>query len=89
MLVSPVEEVCFIDFGRSIWADQRYMLPNFLAHIVIYGLAGYIKPNLAKQYLLDCVYAYKKLEPVEESLFCRYLAMEVLHRSMGSGKFTG
>ena len=83
IFVDKQGKVIFIDFGYSQWADQRFILPSHLAHIVIYSLTGYIKPDLAKQYLLDCVNVYKKLEPVEESLFCRYLAMEVFHRSMG------
>lgn len=73
----------FIDFGRSVWADQRYMLPNFLAHIVIYSLAGYIPKGLAENYVRECVDSYKKIEPIDEDIFCQYLAMEVLHRANG------
>lgn len=83
MFVNNKGEVAFIDFGRSHWGDQRYMLSNFLAHIVIYSLAGYIKPNQTKGYIQACVSAYKKIEPVNESVFCQYLAMEVLHRANG------
>lgn len=83
MFVNAHGEPAFIDFGRSHWGDQRYILPNFLAHIVIYSLAGYIAPGAAKTYITGCVGAFGKLEPVDEDLFCRYLAMEVLHRSYG------
>lgn len=83
IFVNKQGEVVFIDFGYSQWADQRFMLPSHLAHIVIYSLAGYIQPDSAKHYLLDCVAAYKKFEAIDEALFCRYLAMEVFHRSMG------
>lgn len=83
MFVKPNGEVAFIDFGRSHWGDQRYMLPNFLAHIVIYTLAGYLDPLKAKPYIIECISMYSKLEPVNEKLFCEYLAMEVLHRCNG------
>lgn len=83
MFVNNKGEVVFIDFGRSHWGDQRYMLPNFLAHIVIYSLAGYIKPKHAKDFVQSCVSAYIEIEPVNESVFCQYLAMEVLHRANG------
>ncbi|PIY68793.1 hypothetical protein COY90_04035 [Candidatus Roizmanbacteria bacterium CG_4_10_14_0_8_um_filter_39_9] len=83
MFVNSRGDVTFIDFGRSHWGDQRYMLPNFLAHIVIYSLAGYIKPQQAQEYLQDCINAYKQIEPIGEFIFCQYLAMEVLHRANG------
>ena len=83
MLVNQLGEVVFIDFGRSHWGDQQYMLPNFLAHIVIYALAGYYPLKQAAKYLKTAVVAYQKLETVDEKLFCQYLAMEVLHRANG------
>lgn len=73
----------FIDFGNSCYADSRYMLPNFLAHIVLYSLAGYIDRSLAKTYIQDCVNAYGAIEPIDERIFCQYLAMEVFHRAHG------
>jgi len=76
-------DCAFIDFGRSVWADQRYMLPNFLAHIVICTLIGYINFDLAKKYINNCIVSYKKIEPIDENIFCQYLAMEVLHRANG------
>jgi len=81
--VKPNGKVAFIDFGRSHWGDQRYMLPNFLSHIVMYSLAGYVSPSKAKSYIIDCITAYRSFEPVDEKLFCQYLAMEVLHRCSG------
>lgn len=83
IFIKPNGEIAFIDFGRSHWGDQRYILPNLLAHIVIYSLAGYIDPSKAKQYISICISAYRELEPVDEQLFCEYLAMEVLHRCNG------
>ncbi len=83
ILVKKSGECAFIDFGRSVWADQRYMLPNFLAHIVVYCLAGYIDKKLAEQYILKSVSSYKSIEPINENIFCQYLAMEVLHRANG------
>ncbi|MBI5127245.1 hypothetical protein HZA76_02200 [Candidatus Roizmanbacteria bacterium] len=83
ILINKKGECAFIDFGRSHWGDQHYMLPNFLAHIVIYYLAGYIEKELTRDYLLQCINTFKKIEPVDENIFCQYLAMEVLHRANG------
>jgi len=83
VLVNPEGTIALIDFGRSHYADQRYMLPNFLAHIVIYTLAGYIDKNSAAEYIQKAIKAYQELEPIDPPLFCQYLAMEVLHRAFG------
>lgn len=75
--------VAFIDFGFSQWADQRFMLPSHLAHIAIYSLAGFIKPDAARDYIIKCINAFNEIESIDEDIFCRYLAMEVLHRANG------
>jgi hypothetical protein len=64
ILVTSNGDAAFIDFGRSHWGDQRFMLPNFLAHIVIYTLGGYIDKQLAKNFILACVDAYSTLEKI-------------------------
>jgi len=76
-------EVALIDFGRSCWGDQRYMLPNFLAHIVIFTLTGHLNKAQSIEYIENCTSSYKELESVDEEIFCQYLAMEVLHRTNG------
>jgi len=83
IFVNQKGEVAFIDFGYSQWADQRFILPSHLAHIVIYSLAGCIEKDLAKDYILRCIDTFKKIEPINEDIFCRYLAMEVFHRANG------
>ncbi|MCL4363629.1 hypothetical protein M1328_00110 [Patescibacteria group bacterium] len=83
IFVNNQGKCAFIDFGRSHWGDQRYMLPNFLAHVVIYCLAGYIEKGLAKEYLLQSIKAYEEILPVDEKIFCQYLGMEVFHRANG------
>lgn len=83
IFVNKNGDCVFIDFGRSIWADQRYMLANFLAHIIIYFLIGFLKKDLAKRYFTECIMSYQKAESIDESTFCQYLAMEVLHRANG------
>lgn len=83
VFVNEKGECAFIDFGYSQWADQRFMLPSHLAHIVIYSLAEYIKSDLATEYILQCVNAFKDIEPINNDIFCRYLAMEVFHRANG------
>lgn len=83
VFVNKDGDVAFIDFGYSQWADQRFMLPSHLAHIVIYCLAGYIEKDLAKEYILRCIDTSKQIVPVDEEIFCQYLAMEVFHRANG------
>jgi len=83
VFVNEKGEVVFIDFGYSQWADQRFMLPSHLAHIIIYCLAGYIKKELVADYLSQCINTFKEIEPVDENIFCQYLAMEVFHRANG------
>ncbi len=83
IFVNPKGEVILIDFGRSVWGDQRYMLPNFLSHIIIYSLSGYYSVEKAGDYVVSCINAYKKLESIDEAVFCRYLGMEILHRANG------
>ncbi|PIZ64938.1 hypothetical protein COY14_03450 [Candidatus Roizmanbacteria bacterium CG_4_10_14_0_2_um_filter_36_9] len=84
MLVTDNGEVAFIDFGRCHWGDQRYMLPNFLAHIFLYGLLGYIPEKKTIDYVKRCVKAYGDIIPVkDEGVFAEYVGLEVFHRAFG------
>jgi len=83
VFVNNKGEVAFIDFGRSSWADQCFMLPNFLAHIAVFSLCGYIPKDRAREYILTAVKSYSEIEEVNEKQFCQYFAMEVLHRAAG------
>ena len=87
IFVDKFGNVAFIDFGSSSFADQRFVLPNFLAHIVIYSLAGCFSVEEAKKYISTCFEEYNRIEPIDEQLFCQYLAMEVFHRA--NGKWLG
>lgn len=84
MLVNNKGEVAFIDFGRSHWGDQRYMLPNFLAHIVLYTFTGHLRPTEAVEYIKNCLQGYQEVEEyTDEKIMIQYLAMELMHRSYG------
>lgn len=83
ILVDSEGRVAFIDFGRTHMGDKEYVLPNFLAHIVIYGLAEYIDKKETIDYLSRAIESFRKIEDLDEKLFCKYLGMEVLHRSSG------
>jgi thiamine kinase-like enzyme len=84
MLINKNGEVTFVDFGRSHWGDQSYMLPNFLAHMVLYGVTKYITKSKMIKYVETCIKAYSDIEPIEdEALFTQYLAMELLHSANG------
>ncbi|MDA1317227.1 MAG: phosphotransferase [bacterium] len=84
MLINKNGEVTFLDFGRCHWGDQNYMLPNFLAHIVLYSLTKHIPKSKAIKYAEVCIKAYKDIEPIEdEGIFAQYLAMELFHSANG------
>lgn len=75
--------VAFIDFGRVHMGDKHFVLPNFLAHIALYGIAGYLEKGLMLSYLSTAIESYNAVETLNEELFCKYFGMEVLHRSSG------
>lgn len=83
VFINNKNECVFIDFGYSQWADQRFMLPSYLAHIVIYALSGYIKKESAASHIIQCINSFKSIEPIKEDILCKYLAMEVFHRANG------
>ena len=83
ILVDNESQVVFIDFGRSVYGDQDYMLPNFLAHIVIYALAGYVEREQAKRFGRAVIAGYQEITEDNEVVMVKYLAMEVLHRAFG------
>ena len=76
-------DIRFIDFGGTYWGDQRFMLPNFLAHIVLFSLAGYLNKEDAVKYIYACVNGYRESQNIQEDIFCKYLVMEIFHRSFG------
>lgn len=84
MMTDKKEGIVLMNFGRSYWGDQRYMLPSFLAHVMIYSLLGYLTKGKAVEYVKECVSGYDKLEKItNEAIFCQYLGLEVLHCSFG------
>jgi len=84
MMTDKKEGIVLMNFGRSYWGDQRYMLPSFLAHVMTYSLLGYLTKTKAVEYVKDCVSGYDKLEKItNEKIFCQYLGLEVLHCSFG------
>ena len=58
-------------------------MPNGLAHIAIYALTGHIHSNVAVAFIEQALDAYKQILSVDEEIFCKYLATEVLHRWAG------
>ena len=72
-----------IDFGRSHIGDPRYILPNYLAHIILYAIAWHIDYKQALIHFQTCIDTYHSYEPIHEELFCKYLVMEIAHRAFG------
>lgn len=87
VFTDPAGNTAFIDFGRSVYGDQRFILPNYLSHIAIYALCGYYRGNEAIKYIENAIGAYRSSLEIEEKFFCQYLGMEILHRV--SGKWLG
>lgn len=83
ILVNESGDVSFIDFGRSHLGDKNFVLPNFLSHIALYSIAGYITKDDAINYITDAVSAYRQIDKIDEELFCKYFGMEILHRANG------
>jgi hypothetical protein len=83
VFINEKGEVAFIDFGRSCWADQKFMLPNFLAQIAVFCIAGYIRKDKTVEFIRKAVKAYSTIEQIDEKIFCEYFALEVLHRAAG------
>lgn len=83
IFVNKSGELAFIDFGNSSFCDQRFVLPNFLAHIVIFSLTGYYSLEQTIAFVKQCINSYKSVEEIDEPIFCKYLGMEVLHRTNG------
>lgn len=86
MLINKDGDVAFVDFGRSHWGDQQFMPAIFIAHILLYSIAGYIKEKDAKEYVSEFYKSYKDNAPItSEATLIKYLAMEMLHRANGKG----
>ncbi|MBP9116402.1 MAG: hypothetical protein KBF89_08710 [Acidimicrobiia bacterium] len=83
IFVNENGSTAWIDFGFSCWADRDFALPNGLAHIAIYALTGHIHSNVAVAFIEQALDAYKQILSVDEEIFCKYLATEVLHRWAG------
>jgi len=75
--------VAWIDFGCSVWSDSDFALPNFLSHIAIYMLAGYISGDDAIRFIRNAIEGYAEHKSINEKSFTQYFAGEVLHRWAG------
>jgi hypothetical protein len=58
-------------------------LPIFLSHIAVYSRAGLLDREQAAVYIKECINAFKEIETIDETAFCQYFGMEILHRAMG------
>jgi len=67
MFVNKEGKVAWIDFGFSVWGDRDFALPNCMAHIFIYALAGYIERPKAATFVTDAVAAYRNVLPIEDA----------------------
>jgi len=83
IFINKQGEAILIDFGRSVYGDQRFILPNYLSHIAIYSMCGYYSRKEAVKYINNCINSYQKLEKIDEEIFCKYFSLEILHRMSG------
>lgn len=85
--VDKENSVLIFDFGRSVEFDLDYVLPNFLAHILLFSLTGAIDFELGIQYVQKTIQSFnsnaKKLNPnytFNERKFVWYAVAEIAHR---------
>lgn len=84
MFVNPSTGACaWIDFGGSTWADRDFALPNFLAHVATYAIAGYVDRHSAADYIEQAVTAYREVLDIDDEIFMTYFAAEIVHRWAG------
>lgn len=76
-------DVAFIDFGESFYGDHRYILPNYIAHILIQSVVDSCNAEIIRSHIIQCIDAYTNKMDIHEPIFCKYVAMEILHRSFG------
>gem|GEM_PF-1144923 len=86
VLITKDGKLAFIDFGRSYWGDQQFMLASFIAHLLVNTLVGFISVKDVSTYIPTCLKAYVGISPLDdESVVVEYIAMEMLHRAHGKG----
>lgn len=81
-------DVIFFDFGRSIVCDVDYVLPNFLAHIILVCITGCIPFPRMKVIFAKVMNAYvtritetnNNYYPFDEKKFIYYIMTELVHR---------
>lgn len=84
------DQVMFFDFGRTIFADPRFTLPNFCAHLGLAWLGGCLSPTIASETLRQTIEQYQVeaqrmgSPDLDEAVFVEYFLMELLHRGKGA-----
>lgn len=80
-------EVMIFDLGRSIACDPEFILPNFLGHIGLFYLAGFVDEDIST--FSECVASfeqtlqkYRSGYKVQESRFVNYFTASMLHRGL-------
>lgn len=81
------KRVMFYDFGRTIYADSDFTLPNFAAHIGLGILVGSLTKEVGIDFLKKLVASYSEQTEIEtgtkeidEPKFVEYFLSEILHR---------
>jgi hypothetical protein len=82
MAVNDKGEVMFFDFGRSIKCDSAFVLPNFLAHILLVTLSGCVSLAEGLEFFEKTKSSFEKIAPVDEIIFVEYLTAEIIHRGL-------
>jgi hypothetical protein len=83
MFFSDNKKIAFIDFGRSVYGDYRYVLPSFISHIYLNYLIGKIEKTAFICFLKNVIASYSKYYTVVSKDMCFYFGVELMHRSTG------
>jgi len=79
-----------IDFDCSHFADQDYMLPNFLGQIPVFTAMGHISPDQGIAFTKDMIESYNKISlitPEIERKMVFYAATQIIQRQDGKWLF--
>lgn len=82
--------VTAIDFDCSHFADQDYMLPNFLGQIPVFAAMGHITVEQALEFMMQMVKSYTLEEPIPPSVEMKmvfYAGTQTIQRQDGKWIF--
>lgn len=72
----------FFDFGRIVKGDERYVLPNLLAHFLLAIRAETLDAKKGLSYVKAVINGYMGGDTLDLEVFVDYVLAEMLHRGL-------